>query len=63
MMSRVVIIMMPILTIAREMALAATADDADTGKTDSDPEASHCPAVFTLLRDRKHWAFKYSYPG
>ena len=49
-MPMVVITMMPILTIAREMAVAATADNADAGKTDSDPEAVHCPALFTVLR-------------
>ena len=43
-------IAMTILTIAREMAVAATADNADADKTDSDPEAAHCPAVFTVLR-------------
>ena len=45
----VVITMMPILTKAKEMAVAATADNAKAGKTDSDPEAAHCPAVFTVL--------------
>ena len=49
-MSMAVITMVPILTIAREMAVAATADNADGDKTDSDPEAAHCPAVFTVLR-------------
>ena len=49
-MPMVVITIMPILTIAREVAVAATADNADAGKTDSDPEAAHCPAVFTVLR-------------
>ena len=48
-MSMVVITMMSILTIAREMAVAATADNADAGKTDSDPKGAHCPAVFTVL--------------
>ena len=48
-MSMGVITMMSILTIAREMAVAATADNADADKTDSDPEAAHCPAVFTVL--------------
>ena len=48
--SMVVITIMPILTVAREMAVAATADNADAGKTDSDTEATHCPTVFTVLR-------------
>ena len=41
---------MTILTIARKMAVAATADNDDAGKTNSDPEAAHCPAVYTVLR-------------
>ena len=48
--SMLVITIMPILAIASEMAVAATADSADADKTDSDPEAAHCPAVFTVLR-------------
>ena len=28
----------------------ATANEKNAGKTDSDPEAAHCPAVLTLLR-------------
>ena len=35
-MSMVVITMLPILTIAREMAVAGTTDNADADKTDSD---------------------------
>ena len=57
----VVITMMPILTIAKEMAVAATADNDDGDKTDSDPEAAHCPAVFTVLRWQEGLVFKYSY--
>ena len=49
-MAMAVITIMPILTKAIEMAVAATADNADAGKTDSDPEATHCPTVFTVLR-------------
>ena len=37
-----------------------TTNNADAGKTDSDPEAAHCPDVFTVLRyGGKDWAFKY----
>ena len=49
-MPMVVITIVPILTIAREVAVAATADNAEADKTDSDPEAAHCPAVFSVLR-------------
>jgi hypothetical protein len=48
--SLVVITIMTILTIARKMAVAATADNADADKTDSETEAAHCSAVFTVLR-------------